>query len=53
MYTTPPVTGFVVLSVVSILMLATIPVVALTVYGEPEISAPPADTNAGDAAKPG
>lgn len=53
MYTTPPVTGFMVLSIVCILMLATIPLVGFTVYGEPDIAQPPADSNADGSATPG
>jgi hypothetical protein len=48
MYTTPPITGFIVLSVIGILMLATIPVVALTLYDRTEITSHQADT-VGDA----
>ena len=35
MYTTPPVTGFVILSVIGILLLLLVPVAGLTVYGQP------------------
>ena len=48
MYTTPPVTGLIVLSVIGILMIATIPVVGFSLYGQTEVTSPPADT-VGDA----
>ena len=48
MYTSPPITGFVILSIIGILMLATIPVVALTLYDRTEITSPQADA-VGDA----
>ena len=35
MYTTPPVTGFVILSVIGILLLLLVPVAGLTIYGQP------------------
>lgn len=35
MYTTPPTAAFIVLSVVGILLIATIPLVALTIYRAP------------------
>lgn len=53
MYTSPPVTGFIILSVIGILMLATVPLVALTLYGEPEITQPAADPNGDQPANPG
>ena len=48
MYTNPPATGFIVLSVFGILMLATIPVIALTLYDESAVTSPHADA-VGDA----
>lgn len=53
MYTSPPVTGFIILSVVGILMLATVPLVALTLYGEPVIAQPAADPNGAQPANAG
>ena len=48
MYTNPPATGFIVLSVFGVLMLATIPVIALTLYDESAVTSPHADA-VGDA----
>lgn len=35
MYTTPPVTGFMILSIIGILLLLLIPIAGLTLYGQP------------------
>ena len=49
MYTTPPITGFIVLSVIGILLLATtIPLLAFGVYDRTGVTTVQADT-AGDA----
>ena len=48
MYSAPPTTGFIILSAICILLLATIPVVALTIYDRTEVTSPQADT-VGDA----
>jgi hypothetical protein len=48
MYTSPPATGYIILSVIGILMLAIIPVVGLTMYDRTPVMSPKADT-VGDA----
>jgi hypothetical protein len=48
MYTSPPAAGYIILSVIGILMLAIIPVVALTMYDRTPVMSPQADT-VGDA----
>jgi hypothetical protein len=48
MITSAPRTAFIVLSVVSILLIATIPIVGLTLYDDTEITQPHADA-VGDA----
>jgi len=44
MYTTPPTTGFIVLSVIGILLIATIPVLGFALYRESEVFSPPVDS---------
>jgi hypothetical protein len=48
MYTSPPAAGYIILSVIGILMLAIIPVVGLTLYDRTPVMSPKADT-VGDA----
>lgn len=48
MYTTAPANAFIILSVIGILLIATIPIVGLTHYDRTEITSPQADT-VGDA----
>lgn len=43
MYTSPPTTGFIILSVIGILTIATIPIFAVTLYDRTEITSPQAD----------
>lgn len=44
MYTTPPTTGFIVLSIIGILLIATIPFVGFALYGNSEVYSPPVDS---------
>jgi hypothetical protein len=48
MYTHPPTTAFIILSIVGILILASIPIIGFALYQQPEVTSPQADT-VGDA----
>lgn len=48
MYTSPPANAYIILSIIGILMIATLPIVGLSLYDRTEIVSPHADT-VGDA----